>query len=135
MDLFNRYPFTEFAAPAKLGLAMCLYQQQRYDKAIEIYEELLTRYRDETAAEAMHQLGNCYLSLENYQEALRYYLRVSIIYSHYPQWAAKSQLAAGRCQEYLKKINEARLSYKKVIERYPQTQEAKEASERLKFIR
>lgn len=134
-SLLSRYLFSAFASQAKLGLAMCLYEQGKYDKAIEIYKELLTKYKDETMAEAMYQLGNCYFSLKDYEEASRHYLRVSILYSYEPLWAAKSQLAAGRSQENLKKFAEAKSSYKKVIEKYPQTKEAKEAGERLKLIR
>ncbi|MDR1380416.1 MAG: multidrug transporter [Tannerella sp.] len=60
----------------KLMKAYCLYKNESYDKAISVYEEL-TGYDDFAEEEVEPFLAECYMGLEEYEEAYRILKRIA----------------------------------------------------------
>jgi pentatricopeptide repeat protein len=60
----------------KLMKAYCLYKNESYDKAIAVYEDL-AMYEEFTGAEVDPFLAECYMSLEQYEDAYRILRRIA----------------------------------------------------------
>lgn len=87
--------------------------------------------KTETAAKAQWMIGETYFHQEDYESALREYLRVEILYD-FPTWQAAALLQAGKCHERLGEWQPAVELYARLLKDYSQTEFAKDASERLK---
>ena len=75
-------------------------------------------------------IGETYFHQENYEAALREYLRVEILYP-YPRWQAAALLQAGKCQGSLDRWKDAVELYGRLIKAYPKTEFTEEAQRRL----
>ncbi len=87
--------------------------------------------KSETAAMAQWMIGETYFHQENFDAALREYLRVEILYP-YPRWQAAALLQAGKCQEALGRWKDATDLYGRLIKAYPKTEFTEEAQRRLR---
>jgi TolA-binding protein len=87
--------------------------------------------KTETAAMAQWMIGETYMHQENYQQALREYLRVEALYA-YPQWQAAALLQAAKCYEQLNQPQQAAATYQQIVDKYPNQQVADEAARRLR---
>ena len=83
--------------------------------------------KTETAAMAQWMIGETYFHQEDFEAALREYLRVEILYP-YPRWQAAALLQAGKCQESLGRKKDAAELYGKLIKVYPNTEFTDEAA-------
>ncbi|MEX0586605.1 MAG: tetratricopeptide repeat protein, partial [Pirellulales bacterium] len=89
--------------------------------------------KTETAAMAQWMIGETYFHQKRYEEAIREYLRVEILYG-YPRWQAASLLQAGKAQEALGDWKEATTLYAQVLEKYRDTPYAEPAAQRLRVV-
>lgn len=113
-----------FAAQADFAGA-----RKRYLKVIRS----ATGCKSETAAMAQWMIGESYFHQENYDAALREYLRVEILYP-YPRWQAAAVLQAGKCEELLGRKKEATEMYARLIKAYPNTEFTDEGTRRLRAL-
>ena len=105
-------------------LGRALAAQADFDGARKRYLKVVrsaTGGKTETAAMAQWMIGESYFHQENYDAALREYLRVEILYA-YPRWQAAALLQAGKCQELLGRRKEAAELYARLIKAYPNTE-------------
>jgi TolA-binding protein len=86
--------------------------------------------KTETAAMAQWMIGETYFHQENYEAALREYLRVEILYA-YPRSQAGALLQAGKCHELLGQWKQAIELYARLLKSYPDTEFTDEATRRL----
>jgi TolA-binding protein len=86
--------------------------------------------KTETAAMAQWMIGETYMHQEDYQQALREYLRVEALYA-YPQWQAAALLQAAKCYEQLNQPQQAAALYQRIVDQYPNQQVADKAARRL----
>jgi tetratricopeptide (TPR) repeat protein len=100
-----------------------------YNKAVRSS----TGGKTETAAMAQWMIGETYFHQENFEAALREYLRVEILYS-YPRWQAAAVLQAGKCEEALGRNKEAAELYARLIKAFPNTEFTDEAAKRLREV-
>ncbi|TET79562.1 MAG: tetratricopeptide repeat protein [Candidatus Cloacimonadota bacterium] len=95
-DIFlTKYPRSELKDYAKFKLAVCYHNQEDYLTTIEYLRPLL-RHKDRfLASHSNYVLGQSYLELENYEEAIKAFQRVS---SSYPNQriSALASLRLGR---------------------------------------
>ncbi|MEZ6092771.1 MAG: tetratricopeptide repeat protein [Pirellulaceae bacterium] len=87
----------------------------------------------ETAAQAQWRIGETLFLQERFPEAIRAYYRVESLHS-FPYWQAASLLQAGKCQEKLGNHKQAVILYGNLIKKYPETEFAKPARQRLSAI-
>ncbi|MCK5305883.1 MAG: tetratricopeptide repeat protein [Candidatus Omnitrophica bacterium] len=132
--LINQYPRSEFTVEANMGLADSLYYRDMFDEAEEIYNSVITNYRDKGTVEAYYRLGQIYFDKGKCKEALACYQHIIVFCSDKKEWAAESLLMAGRCQEELGVHDKAASLYKKLISNYPDTEEAETANQKLKGL-
>lgn len=115
-------------------MGRCQAAQGNFDDARADYRRATrseTGAKTETAAKAQWMIGETYFHQEDYESALREYLRVEILYA-FPTWQAAALLQAGKCHEHLGEWQPAVELYARLLKTYPQTEFAQDASERLK---
>jgi cellulose synthase operon protein C len=114
-------------------LGRALAAQADFEGARRAYQQVIRSAaggKTETAAMAQWMIGESYFHQENYDAALREYLRVEILYA-YPRWQAAGLLQAGKCQELLGRQKEAAELYARLIKAYPNTEFTEEGTRRL----
>ena len=85
-------------------------------------------------------IGEILFEKKEYKEAVRNFFKVAYGYG-YPQspepvkvWQASASYEAGRCFEVLKMIDQAKKSYREVVEQYPTSDKAPLARTRLESL-
>lgn len=129
-DYLERYGDREQWFQAQFGIGWARENQSRYAEAIAAYTKVAARHQGPTAARAQFQIGECLFAQKKYDDAVREFLKVDILYA-YPEWSAAALYEAGRCFEALGKLVEAREHFKTVAERHEQTRWAELATQRL----
>jgi TolA-binding protein len=107
-----------------------------FDAARQVYTKVIESAagaRTETAAMAQWMIGESYLHQRDYDAALRAYLRGEILFP-YSQWQARSLLQAGKCYELLEAWDKADATYRRLVERFPDSDAAEDARARLSAV-
>lgn len=118
-------------------LGRCHAAQAAFDGARQCYLRVVRSPqggKSETAAMAQWMIGETYFLQEQYNKAIREYLRVEILYA-YPRWQAAALLQAAKCHEQLGQWGEAQTLYERIGKQYAKTEFVAEANERLQAIR
>ena len=104
------------------------------DEALTFYEDVTAKTDREVAARARFMIGEIYFEKKNHAEAIKNFFKAAYGYG-YPQWQANSQYEAGRCFEVLGKKDQARKSYQEVVEKFPESDKASLAKQRLEALK
>ena len=116
---------------ARFGQGWARENQGKFDVAIKSYRQVISAgNRDETAARAQFQIGECLFMLKQYDDAIRELLKVEINYA-YPQWVSKSMLEMGRALEKRGQKIRAIEQFELLVEKYPQSSAAIVARKRV----
>jgi len=132
-NLAEKHPGFSQQYEADYLMGRCLANQARFDDARAAYERVVNSphgRRTETAAMAQWNIGETYFHQKDYENAIRAYSRVELLYD-FPRWQALSLLQAGKCYEMLGKWDEAIDSYRQIAEQFPNTEATGEAARRL----
>ena len=78
-------------------------------------------------------IGEIQFQQKNHKEAVASFFKVSYGYA-YPQWQADATYEAGRCFEVLNKKEQAIKQYRELIEKFPASDKAAIAKERIKAM-
>ena len=113
----KKYPRSELKDYAKFKLAVCYHNQGDYLTAIEYLKPLLVHKDRFLASHSNYVLGQCYQGMENYDEAIRAYQRVS---SNYPNQrvAALASLRLGRAYALKGDSTQALIVYQQISSLY-----------------
>jgi tetratricopeptide (TPR) repeat protein len=139
IDLYNEVYSSAFVrrgikSRAIYGLGNAYFQLSQFDKAKEIYETYLKKYKNKWAANVYKSLGNIEENRGNYTLAIEKYKE---LIAKYPQEhvSPEAQYRIGKCYEYLKDYDKAIESYQNVVNFYPKSkwvEDAKKEIEKLK---
>lgn len=113
-----------------------LYKQSQFAEAREAFERALKNAkpeRSELAARSQFMIGESYLAEQKYENAEREYSKVEILYL-FPQWQARALYQQGACQEALKLTDKAVKSYETLLSKWPDSEQAKSAKDRLEAL-
>ena len=104
----------------------------RFTEARAYYHEVVSSNdarRTETAAMAQWMIGEAFFHQKRFDEAIRAYLRVDILYSH-RKWRAAALLQAAKCFELENELQKADEPYSRVLAEFADTPFATQANER-----
>jgi tol-pal system protein YbgF len=111
--------------------ALTLYSSRDYQQAITKFEEFVAAYPDhKLAGNAQYWVGECYYSQKRFSDAAAQFAEVEKTHPTSPKVPA-ALLKRGLSLAELKKWPEARAALQRVVEKYPQSEEAAKARERL----
>jgi len=108
-------------------------QKAEFDAARELYRKIIGEQRTETAAKAQFMLGETFLLQERFDEALKEFLKVEILYP-IPEWQSFALLEVGKCYARQSEMENARKAFADVIEKYPNLPAANEAKKQLEVL-
>lgn len=110
--------------------------QGMLDDAEMLYTEVIESAngrRSETAAIAQWRIGEMHFHKEDYKTAIQAYYKVDSLYD-YAKWRSAAILQAGKCQEHLGNWKHAAKLYTQILEKYPDSELAASASQRLRLV-
>lgn len=108
-------------------------QKAEFDAAREQYRKVIGEERTETAAKAQFMLGETFLLQEKFDEAIKEFLKVEILYP-IPEWQSFALLEVGKCYSRQSEIENARKAFADVVEKYPILPAATEAKKQLEAL-
>jgi TolA-binding protein len=134
--IIERWGDQELEASTLFDIAFCHYRDKKYANAAEMFARsipLLTE--SELKAEAQYWIGESYFGQELYETSVSEFLKVGYNYSEYAQWAASAELKAGEAYHRMNKIDKARRTYERIIDKYGRnSQWGSEAEKRLENL-
>ncbi|MEK6236066.1 MAG: tetratricopeptide repeat protein, partial [Planctomycetales bacterium] len=110
-------------------LGRCRAASADFDGAREHYRRVVASPmggKTETAAIAQWMIGETYFHQKYYEQAVREYLRVEILYD-YPAWRSAALLQTGKCYLKLGEIGEAKKMLQRLVDQYPRQPHVEEA--------
>jgi len=116
--VINEFPDTVAANYAYLYSGHCFYQMKEFNKAAEAYEKFIERSPEQSLKMlAYPKLGWSYEEMENYENALDYYLNLLKINNiSTKEFAYKG---AARCYEKIGDTQKALETYQAALDKYP----------------
>lgn len=118
-------------------IGRCLSSQAKFNEAREAYQRVVDSSfgaKTETAAMAEWMIGESFFHQKDFDNAVRSYDRVELLYD-FPQWQAAAMLQAGKCLELQQKWSDAAERYSQIVTQYPDTTFKEEAERRLATVR
>jgi TolA-binding protein len=129
-QVFNRFGNSPWANEARYGAGWCLQNQQKYDEAVNYYNQVTANTATELAARAQLSVGQCRLAQKKYAEASTAFLIVPTTYD-YPSLSATALLEAARVFTEDNKAEQAVKLLERVTRDHPDTEQAEAAKKRL----
>ena len=129
--LERRKPGYPDRAELEFNIGKCLYNLAKYAEARARFDKVLDLTKDETAAKAQFFLGESFFAEGKTREALKAYLRVIALWGAYEKWAAAARYETARVYLSQGEKEKARKALEEVVSRYPGTEWAKAAREKL----
>jgi tol-pal system protein YbgF len=112
-----------------------IYQEGRYEEAIEGYRDFLKKYPESDLADnAQFWIGECYMALKQFEKAILSYQEVIVKYPKGNK-VANAMIRQALAFYEIKDKTSSRLLLKKVIKQYPNSDEAKIAETKLKTMK
>lgn len=113
---------------ARLGLAKTMLATNRGAEAELILRAVAESNTLEQGAEAQYLLGTVLQQRRDYPAAVEAYSRVRVLYEAYERWVSISMLRSAECLDALGNTAESRRTLQSIIDRFPGTPAAAEAS-------
>lgn len=136
-QVIDRYADFPLRYHADYVVGRCLAAAGDFDAARQAYHRVIESEsggKSETAAMAQWMIGETYMHQQDYDTALRAYLRGEILFP-YPEWQAHSLLQAGKCYELLGDWDKARATYGRLVDRFADSGLEQEARTRLNIVK
>jgi TolA-binding protein len=136
LESLKQYPKFNLAYEFEFLIARCEFATGNLVTAINLFTKVTEAPQargTETAAQAQWRIGEAQFLQEKYADAIRSYYRVESLHQH-PYWQAAALLQAGKCQEKLRNFKQATILYANLIKKYPDSEFAKPARQRLSAL-
>jgi TolA-binding protein len=127
------YPKSDKLYEADEVLGRCYKNQAKWEEARTAFERSLAHPSakgTETAAKSQLMIAETYWGQKDYQKAQENYLKVYYNHAGYADWQAPALFQAGQCDENLGDPEQAKKTYREVIDRFPKSKYAEMAKER-----
>lgn len=133
--IIQQRPADVFADRSRMQIANIDSGEKEYKRAIDTLEVIVSHRSDDIAAEALLMMGDCYMALKKYVDALQSYKDVIEQYTDFPLLIERGHLGAGRAYERLRDRKHARSEYGEVVKSAHDATVTKEAEDRLRRLR
>ena len=123
---------------ARFALGFALQYMDRFDDAIRELRQVTRETDSVVAARAQYHIGECFTDQGKHAEAAREYLTVVANFDFdggYRDWYRRALLAGGLAYQATGNGDAAAAQWKELIERFPDSPEAKAAQKRLTTAR
>ncbi|NUM69565.1 MAG: tetratricopeptide repeat protein [Ignavibacteriaceae bacterium] len=130
-EIISFYDANVFSDKARLSKGKIELSAQRYEKAFNLFMEVITRRNDDLAAEAQYYAGLTLFDQEKYTDAITALVRIQSLYAEYDKWTAMSFILLGDTYQKLDDKKKAEEMYKTVIENYEDAKLVEEAQDKL----
>lgn len=130
----NRFPNSPWVAEARYGMGWALQNLQRFDDAVNAYNQVIALTSSELAARAQMNIGICRMAQKRFSEASTALLVVPFTYD-YPHLNALSLLEAARALAENKQTDQAIKLLERVLRDHPATEQAEAARKRLEELK
>jgi TolA-binding protein len=130
----KRLPRSAYLPEILFEQARALKKLNRNEEAAKLYASIAGRTSQEVGARAQFMLGEMLAGQKKYSEAIRAFYDVLYGDRDYPKWQAESAYEAARCFESLNNVDQAAKLYKELVTKYPKSDKAAAAKERLEII-
>jgi TolA-binding protein len=102
----------------------------RLDEAMKCYEATVAKTDREVAARAQFMIGEIQFQRKDHADAVKSFFKVLYGYG-YPKWQSEAAYEAARCFEVLAKKTQAIKVYQELIDKFPESDKATLARQRL----
>ncbi|WP_255233433.1 tetratricopeptide repeat protein [Aliifodinibius salipaludis] len=116
---------------AKVGLAKIAIEKENYQRAQELLSPIAESNTTEVGAEAQYYLGEIHQQQGNFEQAVKAYANVNILYEAFSDWVARALLRQAESYIQMGQRGEARSTLNTLIEDHPETPQAKDAQKLL----
>ncbi len=131
--LLARHANSPFALQATASKADALYDLRKYAAAEKLYREVSQKGTGALKIRAELKRGHIGIARKEYAAAARHFARVGLPY-HDPEFASEGLYYAGKANDLLGDEADAVKFWKRLLERYPDSQPAAEARKELKRL-
>ncbi len=114
-----------------LGKGRVALQRGQLIDARQYFQRVADASSLENGAKAQYYLGNVEQQRRNHEAAIEAYARVSALYSAFDEWVARAMLATAESYRQMGQAGRASQTLRDVVERFPDTEFARRASEKL----
>jgi len=121
-----------YLAASRIGKGMALVEQGQHTQAREEFQTaILENAEDNTITmRARFQLGNMALKLKDYDQAVKFFMFVSVLYQDV-KYSPEALYKAGQSFEFLGKRQKAYKAYQEIFEKYPKSEFSSKAKKRM----
>ncbi|MCA8947998.1 MAG: tetratricopeptide repeat protein, partial [Planctomycetes bacterium] len=133
LEQFLRVPDRDRAEAARAHLALGRARALRgeFDRAEASFQQTTELSNGPLAAEAQYRIGEARRQAGQLQAAADAFVKLPILYAH-EEWVRKGLLAAGLVYEQLQQPDKAKRFFAELVDKYPDSAEAKAAKDRLR---
>ena len=133
--VINEHPRLKELPEINLVLGYVYKQREEYKKALSWFEKVLAQRPDrEISKETLWQTAECYYLLGDYNNAVKIYLQLNLLYNDSKEFLGKCYYQLGRCYEQLQNNEEARVVYQKIIDSSISDELTEKARNRIKVL-
>jgi tetratricopeptide (TPR) repeat protein len=134
-SIIRQYPNDVFADRSRLAVARFHGIRKEYQAALDSLNIVVGHRGDDIAAEALVTIGDIYLSMKRYKDALQALNDVVAQYKDFPLFVERARLETGLCYERLHDPANARRAYQEIVKTPVDPDVKTEAQKRLKRLR
>jgi len=133
--ILDKSPTDVFADRGRLEIAEILRGRKEYRAAIDTLAGILNRRSDDIAAEALNTIGDDFLAMRKYKDALQSYNDVIRQYTDFPLMIDRARLGLGTAYEKLGERIQARAAYQELLQSGVDPVLKNEAQQRLRKLK
>ncbi len=151
-ELKDRFPATEYLTKLFYEIGFAYQRKGQADRALQFFEQVADKYRDESAARSRFMIGEIYFGRKQFDKAIPEFQKVMYGFGaekaakDIKNWQAKSGYEAGRCSEsmmqHARTVNArdkakqvAAKFFQYVIDKHPDHELAAKAQEQLASLK
>lgn len=132
--LLKEFPTGDLRHEARFALGFAQQYLDEFDDAVKSFRQVVTDTPGVVGSRAQYHVGECFMDQKKYREAAREFLVVVANFDFeggYRDWFRRALLSAGLAYQADGDAKAARQQWKELLERFPESPEAKAAKQRL----